>query len=269
MEPFRIKYLDYVKSEPILTDNGLKYHVKFAEHEGSPHIGWAEKFMGRDFGIGANVGGLIGTVCLWSSAAAAGTSVAAVTSAAITFAPLALGLTLIGGAIGGISDYMRHNDQMENGLNIGKASYFNRDMAIGGLSMSSSFGMVASIGMMGLAVLGASVAPFAVAINAAAFAGGLIYGGINGAKEGYSQMDAEYIAAQQKYKNPEYKVALSQKRETQFDEVISSEASIATTILPMVIPALAQTETPTNAIKLTNKVHEAPLSHMVDTRVLV
>ncbi len=269
MEQFRVKYLDYVKSEPIQTEHGTSYHVDFAEHEGAPKVGWQEKFSGRDFGIGGNVGALIGTIWLWSSTAAAGVSLEAIKVAAMAIAPQVFGLTVLCAAIGGVSDYVRHTNQMEKGMNINPPSYFNRDLILNGLGVSSTVGMVAGIGMMGLTFVGAGVAaPVAMAINIAAFVGGMIYGGADGAKEGYGRMEAEYTAAKRKYEDPSYHVMLSQKRETQFDEIISNEAALAATILPLVVPALAQTDAPSNKVASLERKHTAPAHNLVETRAL-
>jgi hypothetical protein len=259
MQSFRVKYLDYVKSEPVNTVHGLSYHVHFAEHEGAPQLGFWNKFAGRDFGIGANVGALVGLVAL-TTATAGAVGFAATAAAASAMAPLSFGLVVAGGAIGGISDYVSSNREMEKGAYIDPPSYFNRDTIIGSLGSSTTFGMVASIGMMALALAGSSVAaPIAMVINAGAFIAGTIYGGIEGAKDGYKRMDAEYTAAEKKYQNPSYQVTLSQKHQTEFDEIFSNEAALAATILPMVVKGLAQTDgTPP---------HNKPLNHLQTTQL--
>lgn len=258
MKPFRVKYLDYIKSEAIDTDNGRIYHVFFTENEDSPEIGWREKFMQRDFGIGANVGALCSAVVL----AAGGLAVA----------PLSICLVGVGAAIGGISDYVRNEDEMQKGAFIKPASYINRDTILGTLSTSTNFGLAATIGMMAAGAVSLSIAaPVAVAISVAAFGSGAIYGGIEGAKDGYKFMNSEYMAAKAKHENPDYKVTLSQKRETHLDDVISNEAAIAATILPMMVKGLAKTDSnlPLNLLQTSQISHQPPKINLKTEKELV
>jgi hypothetical protein len=279
MQPFRVKYLDYVKSEPTQTIHGLSYHVHFAEHEGAPKVGFWEKFAGRDFGIGANVGAVIGTAILMAATlplSAAGLAFAEIAAATQTVAPMCLGLVGLGGALGGISDYLRNDREMVKGAYIDPPSYFNRDTILNSLSMSTTVGMIAGIGMMALAVAGSPVT-FAVglAINIGSLVAGGIYGGIEGAKEGYERMQAEYTAAEEKYKNPHYKVALSQKHEHQLDELVSNEAALGVSILPLVVAGLAKTDDtpqlnhkkPSTHLQ-TNQLKHEPPHDLVPERVL-
>ena len=283
MQPFRVKYLDYIKSEPVQTIHGLSYHVHFAEYEGAPKVGFWEKFAGRDFGIGANVGAVAGTAILLAATlplSAAGATFAAVAAATQAVAPMCLGLVGLGGAIGGISDYVRNDREMVKGAYIDPPSYFNRDTILNSLSVSTTIGMFAGIGMMALAVVGSPIAaPIALAINIGSLAVGAIYGGVEGAKEGYERMQAEYIAAEKKYKNPHYKVLLSQKSEHQLDELISNEAALGVSILPLVVGGLAQTDEttmlkhkiatnkPSNNLQ-TNQISHQPPAGVIPERIL-
>jgi hypothetical protein len=235
MKPFRMRRLEYVKSEPVETEHGLHYHVTLKEPEDAPPIGWLEKFMGRDFGIGANVGAvgaLIATTI--GGPALIGTS-----------ALIGIGMIAGGAVIGGVSDYIRNSNELIHGVDLNAPSYFNREAILNGLGMSTNFGIVASVGLMAAAAVvtggAAVVAPFAAIVSYSLMGIGLLYGAVTGAQEGHDRMEAEYVAAERKYHDPNYKVSLLSKRETQWDELVLNEAAVAATVV-QTLSGLAQTE---------------------------
>jgi hypothetical protein len=257
--PFRVKYLDYVKSEEIQTPNGVEYDVTLREPEGAPKLGFFEKFMQRDFGIGANVGASVGTIALLAAPSLFSIST---TAAALAVAPYTFAAVVGCALIGGVSDYIRNEQQLEKPFRVTEPTHFNRDMILEGLSLSTTIGLVGSVAMMGLAIVGAPVVGAAsLAVPLLLMAGGAVYGGIEGSKKGFERMEAEYEAAKEKFINPQYKVTLSQKKETQFDEVISNEAALAATALPMAVPflaGLAQTNSPSPTFNTSGAQHVAP-----------
>jgi hypothetical protein len=228
MKPFRVRRLEYVSSEP--TVDG--YHVTLEEPEDAPRVNWLEKSMGRDFGIGANIGAVGALIATTVGGAAMGW--------------IAAGLVAGGALIGGVSDYIRNSNELIHGADIHPPTYFNRDAILNGLGMATNLGIVASLGLAGAAAIigtggAAAVAPFAMLVNYGFMGAGLLYGAVTGAKDGYDRMETEYAAAERKYKDPNYKVSLLSKRETQWDELISNEASVAATVVPMLV-GLAHTE---------------------------
>lgn len=91
-----------------MTPDGPVYHVSFKHTDEDRQQSWTEKAFKRDAMIGLSVGSFLSTIIT-------------------PVLPIALALTGAGFAIGAVSDYVRNDREMKDGVDIKPPKAFNRD----------------------------------------------------------------------------------------------------------------------------------------------
>jgi hypothetical protein len=163
-------------------------------------ITWIEKATQRDFAIGSQVGVLLGTFATFATGGATAAGIGA--------------MALVGGLIGGASDYIRNSEELENHAVITPPTHFNRDAIKYGLGWALGAKFVLTVGAIALtAITGGGAAAFVVPeiVTTICMGLGAVYGANKGADAGYERMDIEYKAATIKHQRPELKVTVSKE----------------------------------------------------------
>jgi hypothetical protein len=182
------------------------YLVKLEEKD-ETHLPWykkqgrvtgLQKAIDRDFAIGSQVGVLLGTLATFATGGAAAAGIGA--------------MGLVGGLIGGASDYIRNSEELENHATITPPTHFNRDAIKCGLGWALGAKFALAVATTILTTVGASaVLPMIALATPAIMALGAVYGANKGMDSGYERMDIEYKAATIKHQRPELKVSVTRE----------------------------------------------------------
>ena len=184
------------------------YLVKL-EAKDESHLPWykkqgrvtgLQKAIDRDFAIGSQVGVMLGTFATFATGGAAAVGIGA--------------MGLVGGLIGGASDYIRNSEELENHATITPPTHFNRDAIKYGLGWALGAKFVLTVGAIALtAITGGGAAAIVVPeiVTTICMGLGAVYGANKGADAGYERMDTEYKAATIKHQRPELKVSVTRE----------------------------------------------------------
>jgi hypothetical protein len=168
-----------------------------------------EKFTGRDFAIGSQVGAIIGTAVSFANPAAMVVGIG--------------GMALAGGIVGGTNDYFNNDKEMQEGALIEPPTHFNRDAVKYGLGWAIGTKAVLAVGALALTAatggLGAGAAAFVVPeiVTTVAMVCAGLYGAKKGMDEGYDRMQQDYVVATVKNQRPE--LSVSQIKQLQKDGI--------------------------------------------------
>ncbi len=245
--------VEYTSSTLMHDKNGEEYYRITMEEQEGKDSPWWKKALERDYSIGMSAGGLL---------AMAGLGLAGIGIPSIA-------LVAIGGVVGATSDYFRNKNELENGVDIKKPQFINRDMvksamfmgllalvgtallmtgaaalgvgaglpAIGGAIAEASTVMASGGGGIGMAFEAVNAARIGLittpALATAVYSVGAAYGGIRGAEAGYKRMEQQYERAELKNKHPELRVL------ARSDFSHNKDQTLAETLVPVTAAAIS------------------------------
>lgn len=247
--------VEYTSSALMYDKNGEAYYRITMEEQQGKDSPWWKKALERDYSIGASAGGLL---------AMAGLGLTGASVPAIAF-------IAIGGVIGATSDYFRNQNELENGVDIKKPQFLNRDMVKSAMLTGLGVLIGTSLLLTGAAALGATgaglpliggaitaasnalatgsgIGGFLGAVNAARvglisapvlatalYSVGAAIGGIRGAEAGYKRMEQQYERAEVKHQHPQLRVLAKS------DFAQNKDQTLAETIIPVAAAAITST----------------------------
>ena len=235
--------INFVSSTRVETADGPVYHVDIKEQPGTEKVTWIEKATQRDFAIGVSLGG-VAVLAMMTLTGGAG----------IPFVAPSL-LPFIGAVIGGISDFRRNDRELKEGVDVGKPTWFNRDL----IKSALGYGFMAKLLLIGVSVavaasglpipgaeglahawaeggglftqIGQVVEKLVPVLNWGVFAVGASFGAVKGSEIGYARMQREYLAAKTKNERPELGVSVTPEQSLSVPEMVANV--IAPTVLPV------------------------------------
>jgi hypothetical protein len=270
--------VEYTSSTLMQDASGEEYYrITMQEQEGK-EAPWWKKALERDSSIGMSLGGLIAMTA--TGLGAAGIPLLG------SLATGGIAITVLGGVIGAASDYFRNKNELENGVDIKKPQFINRDMLKSGMFVGLFALGVTTLALTGIAALGGgaalpivgaamSSASSALAsgsgigavwtafnivreavvtaplLAAAVYSVGAAIGGVRGAEAGYKRMEEQYQRAEFKNKHPQARV-LAKSDFAQEEGLIEAIAPVSALGINTASPEPVYAETPAANVPANN-----------------